>query len=77
MTMDTSQATTTSSQEILEKFDRESVTRNPSSQTVRWLIAAIAIFYSLFHLYITFYPMATLIVRTIHVGVGAALIFLL
>lgn len=77
MTKDTTQTTTTSSQEILEQFDRESVTRNPSSQTIRWLIAAIAIFYSLFHLYMTFYPMPTLIVRTIHVGVGAVLIFLL
>lgn len=76
MTMDTSQATTKSSQEILEKFDRESVTRQPSSQTIRWLIAAIAIFYSLFHLYMTFYPMPTLIVRSIHVAVGAVLIFL-
>jgi TRAP transporter 4TM/12TM fusion protein len=74
--MDTSQATTKSSQEILEKFDRESVTRQPSSQTIRWLIAAIAIFYSLFHLYMTFYPMPTLIVRSIHVAVGAVLIFL-
>lgn len=76
MTMDTSQTTTKSSQEILEKFDRESVTRNPSNQTIRWLIAAIAIFYSLFHLYMTFYPVPTLILRSVHVAVGAALIFL-
>lgn len=77
MTIETPPMTTKSSQEILEKFDRESVTRNPSSQTIRWLIAAIAIFYSLFHLYITFYPMPTLIVRSAHVGIGAILIFLL
>ena len=77
MTMDTSQTTTNSSQEILEKFDRESVTRNPSNQTIRWLIAAVAIFYSLFHLYTTFYPMPTLLTRVTHVGVGAILIFLL
>lgn len=76
MTMDTSQTTTKSSQDILEKFDRESITRNPSKQTVRWLIAAIAIFYSLFHLYMTFYPVPTLILRSVHVAVGAALIFL-
>lgn len=77
MTMDTSQTTTTSSQKILEKFDRESVTRNPGNQAVRILIACTAAFYSLFHLYITFYPMPTLLTRAIHVGVGAALIFLL
>ena len=45
-------------QAILEKFDRESVTRSPSNKSVAWFIAAIAIFYSLFHLFITFnhYP---------------------
>lgn len=36
-------------QAILEKFDRESVTRSPSNKSVAWFIAAIAIFYSLFH----------------------------
>ncbi|OOS26204.1 C4-dicarboxylate ABC transporter permease [Moraxella porci DSM 25326] len=64
-------------QAVLEKFDRESVTRNPTSQTTKWLIAAIAIAYSLFHLYITFNPMAELLQRSIHVAVGAALIFLI
>lgn len=77
MTKNTPSATAPSSQEILEKFDRESVTRRPSHQYMRWLIAAIAVFYSLFHLYITFYPMPTLITRTIHVGIGAVLIFLI
>ena len=64
------------SQEILEKFDRESVTRNVQSRLQRQLIAAIAIAYSLFHLYITFYPMPTLLQRAVHVAVGCALIFL-
>ncbi|KGF30633.1 C4-dicarboxylate ABC transporter permease [Oligella urethralis DNF00040] len=75
--MDTSQTTTANSQTILEKFDRESVTRTPSSQSIRWLITAIAVFYSLFHLYMTFNPVPTLILRSVHVAVGAALIFLL
>lgn len=65
------------SQEILEKYDRESVTRNPKSKTVRNIIAAIAIAYSLFHVYITFFPLPTLIQRSIHVAVGCALIFLI
>ena len=38
-------------QELLEKFDRESVTRNPINKSVRWFIAALAISYSLFHHY--------------------------
>ncbi|MDO4896284.1 MAG: TRAP transporter permease [Moraxella sp.] len=64
-------------QEILEKYDRESITRTPSNNIVRWLIAGIAILYSLFHLYITFNPMPELIQRSIHVAVGVALIFLI
>ena len=44
-------------QELLEKFDRESVTRQPRNRQVALLIAALAFFYSIFHLYTTFYPM--------------------
>ncbi|OOR90387.1 TRAP transporter permease [Moraxella bovis] len=64
-------------QEILEKFDRESVTRNPKNNWVCYLIAGIAILYSIFHLYITFNPLPELVQRSIHVAVGAALIFLI
>lgn len=63
-------------QDILEKYDRESITRQVQNRFQRGLIAAIAIGYSLFHLYITFYPMPTLLQRAIHVAVGCALIFL-
>ncbi|AXF43282.1 TRAP transporter permease [Acinetobacter johnsonii] len=64
-------------QAILEKFDRESVTRSPSNKSVAWFIAAIAIFYSLFHLFITFNPLPELIQRSAHVTIGLVLIFLL
>ena len=64
-------------QAILEKFDRESVTRTPSNKSVAWFIAAIAIFYSLFHLFITFNPLPELIQRSAHVAIGLVLIFLL
>ena len=64
-------------QAILEKFDRESVTRSPSNKSVAWFIAAIAIFYSLFHLFITFNPLPELIQRSAHVAIGLVLIFLL
>ena len=63
-------------QEILEKYDRESVTRQSTGHFNKWLITIIAVLYSLFHLYITFYPLPTLIQRSVHVGVGAILIFL-
>lgn len=64
-------------QAILEKYDRESVTRNPKSTFVRYLIAVIAILYSAFHLYITFNPLPELVQRSVHVAVGLVLIFLL
>ncbi|MGE8683404.1 MAG: TRAP transporter permease [Acinetobacter sp.] len=64
-------------QAILEKFDRESVTRSPSSKSVAWFIAAIAIFYSVFHLFITFNPQPELIQRSAHVAIGLVLVFLL
>lgn len=66
-----------SEQEILEKYDRESVTRQSSSKIQKYIITAIAVLYSFFHLYITFYPMPTLLQRAIHVAVGALLIFLI
>ncbi|MCK3655092.1 C4-dicarboxylate ABC transporter permease [Pasteurellaceae bacterium Macca] len=64
-------------QAILEKYDRESVTRQTDNPWQKRLITLLAVCYSLFHLYITFYPIATLLQRTIHVGFGAALIFLI
>ncbi len=64
-------------QEILEKYDRESVTRNGLSKTTNYIIAAIAIAYSIFHLYITFNPLPELIQRSVHVAVGVGLIFLI
>ena len=62
-------------QELLEKFDRESVTRQPRNRQVALLIAALAFFYSIFHLYTTFYPMPTLLHRAAHVAIGITLIF--
>lgn len=63
--------------EILEKFDTESKVRKFSKKRVALVVAAIAILYSAFHLYITFNPMPTLQQRAIHVAVGMALIFLI
>lgn len=64
-------------QAILEKFDRESVTRINMSKSVTYFVAFVAIFYSLFHLFITFNPLPELIQRAAHVAIGLALIFLL
>ncbi len=64
-------------QAILEKYDRESITRQLTQGPVKYFIAIICILYSLFHLYITFNPMPALLQRSVHVGVGFALIFLI
>ena len=64
-------------QAVLEKYDRESITRHITQGPVKYFIAGICILYSLFHLYITFNPMPALLQRAVHVGVGFSLIFLI
>lgn len=76
-TIDADMPTAQKQKEILEKFDRESITRNLKNKHVGWFIAALAIAYAVFHLYITFNPMPALLQRAIHVGVGFGLIFLI
>lgn len=63
--------------EILEKFDRESVVRTLTNNKIALFVTSLAILYSLFHLYNTYYPMPELKQRVIHVGLGVALIFLI
>ncbi len=63
--------------EVLEKYDAESKVRKFSNKKIVLLVSAIAILYSLFHLYITFNPMPALQQRALHVAVGIALIFVL
>ncbi|WP_201527590.1 TRAP transporter permease [Psychrobacter frigidicola] len=64
-------------QAILEKYDRESITRQITQGPVKYFIAGICILYSLYHLYVTFNPMPALLQRSVHVGIGFALIFLI
>lgn len=64
------------SQEILEKYDTDAKVRKLKNRKLVFIVAAIAIAYSLFHLYVTFNPLPALQARSIHVAVGMALIFL-
>ncbi|OBX02388.1 C4-dicarboxylate ABC transporter permease [Gallibacterium genomosp. 3] len=64
-------------QDILEKYDKESVVKSVQSKWQNYAISFVAVIYSLFHLYITFYPMPTLLQRALHVGIGTLLIFLI
>ncbi len=64
-------------QAVLEQFDKEAATRSPKNKGVAFFITTVAIFYSLFHLYITYNPMPELLQRATHVAIGVVLIFLL
>ncbi len=64
-------------EQILEKFDRESIVRTPSSRPLRYLISCYAVFYSIFHLWATYNPMPELLYRATHVSVGLGLVFLI
>ncbi len=64
--------------EILEKYDRESKTRNfDNRKLLAWIVAIVAIAYSIYHLWIQFNPIPALQQRSVHVAVGLALIFLI
>ena len=60
-------------QEVLEKYDRDSTTRQFDSKSIFWIVTLVAVLYSLFHLYMVFNPMPALQQRSIHVAVGCVL----
>ncbi|MFT0211506.1 TRAP transporter permease [Pseudomonas sp. F1_0610] len=64
-------------EQILEKYDKASVLRSFSDVRLRYFVFALAVAYSLFHLYITYWPMPELLQRSAHVSIGLCLIFLL
>lgn len=64
-------------EELLEKFDKSSALRTFANTKVRYFVFALAVIYSLFHLYITYNPMPELLQRSAHVSIGLCLIFLL
>ncbi|WP_059104503.1 TRAP transporter permease [Shouchella shacheensis] len=65
-------------QEILKKYDAESRTRAFKNKWLLYLISAIAIMFSLYHLYTSYFGTpATLIHRSFHVSIVLILVFLL
>lgn len=64
-------------EQLLEKFDADSRTRQIKAKPVLLFVSLIAVAYSVFHLYITFNPIPALQQRAVHVAVGVGLIFLL
>jgi len=67
----------TQQEELLEKFDKSSAMRVFTGTSTRYFVFALAVIYSLFHLYITYNPMPELLQRSAHVSIGLCLIFLL
>ncbi|MGP4073517.1 TRAP transporter permease [Piscibacillus sp. B03] len=66
------------SQEILEKYDRQSKVRDLDNRKfIFWTLFIVAALYSVYHLWIQFNPMPALQQRSIHVAIGLALIFLI
>ncbi len=51
-------------QKVLEKYDTESNTRKWKNKGLVWFFSLLTIGYALFHLYITFYPLPTLLQRS-------------
>src|SRR5699024_7955267 len=64
-------------QDVLEKYDRDSTTRQFDKKSIFWIVTIVAVLYSLFHLYMVFNPMPALQQRSIHVAVGLALVYML
>lgn len=64
-------------QKVLEKFDLEANVRKVDNKAFVWFFSILAISYALFHLYITFNPLPTLLQRNVHLMVGLAMVFLL
>ena len=64
-------------QEVLEKYDADSKVRKYNSKKLIIFASILGILYSLFHLYTTFNPLPTLLMRSIHLFFAMGLVFLL
>lgn len=64
-------------QKVLEKFDLESNVRKVNNKAILWGISLLAISFAVFHLYVTFNPLPTLLQRNVHLMGGLVLVFLL
>ncbi|WP_411842665.1 TRAP transporter permease [Salinicoccus sp. HZC-1] len=64
-------------QEVLEKYDKDAMTRQFDKKSVIWIVAIISVLYSLFHVYMVFNPMPALQQRAIHVAIGLVLVYML
>lgn len=64
-------------QKVLEKFDVDANVRKVDNKAIKLFFSLLAVAYALFHLYVTFNPLPTLLQRNVHLMFGLALVFLL
>lgn len=64
-------------QKVLEKYDIESNTRRWNNKGLILFFSLLTIGYALFHFYITFNPLPTLLQRSFHLTFAMAMVFLL
>lgn len=64
-------------QKVLEKFDVDANVRKVDNKAIALFFSLLAVAYALFHLYVTFNPLPTLLQRNVHLMFGLALVFLL
>lgn len=62
---------------VLEKYDLESNVRKWNNKSIVWFFSILAISYAIFHLYITFNLLPTLLQRNFHLMFGLGMVFLL
>ncbi len=64
-------------QKVLEKYDTDSNVRKFRNKSLVIFIAILGILFSLFHVYVTFNPIPTLLLRSVHLLFALAIVFLL
>lgn len=64
-------------QKVLEKYDSEAKVRKLNNRSIVFVIGFMGVLFSLFHIYATFEPLPTLIMRSVHLMFALGLVFLI
>ncbi|MGM9944658.1 MAG: TRAP transporter permease [Lysinibacillus sp.] len=64
-------------QKVLEKYDSDAKVRKLNNRSIVFIIGFMGVLFSLFHIYATFEPLPTLIMRSVHLMFALGLVFLI
>ena len=64
-------------QKVLEKYDSDAKVRKLNNRSIVFIIGFMGVLFSLFHIYNTFNPLPTLIIRSVHLMFALGLVFLI